>query len=46
MHVYFGRPAEPWWVDVVFYFLPLTLSAWWVLGVLFAPRPPRDAAPH
>lgn len=41
MHAYFGRPVEPWWVDVVFYFLPLTLSSWWVLGVLFSPRAQR-----
>ena len=45
-HVYFGKPIQPWWVDVVFYFLPLTLSAWWVLGVLFSPRAQRGPDPH
>ena len=38
MHLHFGRPPEPWWADLALYFLPLTLSAWWVLGVLFSPR--------
>jgi hypothetical protein len=46
MHFYFGRPVEPWWVDLVFYFLPLTLSAWWVLNVLFNRRVQRDPDPH
>lgn len=46
VHAYFGRPPEPWWADLACYFLPLTLSAWWVLGVLFTPRPPRDVDPH
>jgi hypothetical protein len=49
MHTYFGKPGQPpipWWVDVVFYFLPLTLSAWWVLGVLFSPDAQHGRSPH
>ncbi len=36
-----GRKDQNWWMDVVFFFLPLTFSAWWVLGVLFRPRLPH-----
>jgi hypothetical protein len=45
-HAWFGVPPQPWWVDVVLYFLPLTLSAWWVLGVLFSPRAQRGPDSH
>lgn len=43
MRALFHGPAEPaWWVTLLFYFLPLTVSAWWMLGVLFGPRPPME----
>lgn len=46
LHAYAHRPPEPQWgVEVTFYFLPLTLSAWWVLGVLFRPRPEDEPKP-
>lgn len=39
LHAYTHRTPDPQWgSEVAFYFLPLTLSAWWVLGVLFRPR--------
>jgi magnesium-transporting ATPase (P-type) len=38
MHLYLGRNPQVWWVEFVFYFLPLTISAMWVMRVVFKPR--------
>lgn len=37
-----GAPP-PTWLSITFVFLPLTLAAWWMIGVLFGPRPKTDA---
>ena len=43
MHAFTGHPDPDWLFHLLFYFLPLTVSSWWVLKVLFTPRAGANA---